>query len=159
MGEQKAKRNALYCDADSFHSAVILRMGFFLCLCFQAERIIPSQVANIQYQTTNNPTPRVSFTYARLGRQATGPDALGTRIFTYSANLQLDSETVVGGGLPPARTNVLTRSYDALGRSSDFTLDTDFIPSPTPTTRWVDSTPYLHPCPDSLRSGCHPGVF
>jgi RHS repeat-associated protein len=61
-------------------------------------------------------TPDVSFTYDRLGRQATVSDAVGTRTFAYrdTLDLQLDTETIdgSGGGL---YSKVITRKYATTG--------------------------------------------
>jgi YD repeat-containing protein len=67
-------------------------------------------------------TPDVSFTYDRLGRQATVTDGNGACSFAYDAQLQLASETRVSTLCHPPSTNVLTRSYDPHGRPSGFSL-------------------------------------
>jgi YD repeat-containing protein len=62
----------------------------------------------------------ITYTYDRLGRQATVTDATGTRSFGYdTASLQLDTET-----LPSAfyGSLVLNRSYDTLGRNAGYSL-------------------------------------
>jgi RHS repeat-associated protein len=65
-------------------------------------------------------TADITYTYDRLGRQETVTDATGSRDFDYdAATLQLDTETLdttFYDGLE------LTRSYDALGRASGYTL-------------------------------------
>ncbi|NBB77844.1 MAG: hypothetical protein GVY36_00095 [Verrucomicrobia bacterium] len=66
-------------------------------------------------------TADITYTYDRLGRQFTVTDATGTRSFDYDdATLQLDTETLdttFYDGLE------LTRSYDALGRSTGYSLN------------------------------------
>ncbi|OGV77727.1 MAG: hypothetical protein A3K18_11815 [Lentisphaerae bacterium RIFOXYA12_64_32] len=65
-------------------------------------------------------TPDVTFTYTRLGQQATVTDVTGTREFAYSATtLDLTSET-----LPTAfyGDRILTRTRDALGRDTGFLI-------------------------------------
>jgi len=56
-------------------------------------------------------TPDVTFTYNRLGRQATVVDAVGTRTFAYNSALQLSTETFSGGIL----TRIITRGYSTSG--------------------------------------------
>lgn len=63
-------------------------------------------------------TPDVSFTFNRLGQQATIMDGQGTRVFSYNDKLQLAAETNLAC--------LLTRNYDSLGRSSGFTLNSDY---------------------------------
>ncbi|MBM4309920.1 MAG: hypothetical protein FJ119_03090, partial [Deltaproteobacteria bacterium] len=66
-------------------------------------------------------TPDVQFAYDRLGRQKTIHDAVGSRTFAYNSSLQLESETMTG-----LISETITRSYDDLGRSSGFSLGTDY---------------------------------
>ncbi len=71
----------------------------------------------------------MSYTYDRAGRQATIADATGTRNFAYSATtLDLESET-----LPSAFYGdvVLTRQYDASGRTAGYELGTAADPDVT----------------------------
>lgn len=76
-------------------------------------------MTNISYSDS---TPEISFTYDRLGRQKTVVDAQGVRTFAYNESLQLASETIVTDDT----TNVITRSYDTLGRSTGFDLGSDY---------------------------------
>jgi len=77
---------------------------------------ITGDMTNIAYSVTN--TPSVSFTFNRLGQQVQIADGTGSRIFTYNDQLQLAAETNVLGQI--------TRSYDSLGRSSGFSVGTDY---------------------------------
>ena len=63
-------------------------------------------------------TPGVAFSFDRLGRQVVITDGTGTRRFVYNDALQLACETNAFG--------VLTRNYDALGRSAGFSLDSAY---------------------------------
>ena len=51
-------------------------------------------------------TPDVSHTYNRMGKQKSVTDAAGSRVFNYSADLQLNSESVSG-----IYNNVMKRDY------------------------------------------------
>ncbi|MDD5679451.1 MAG: hypothetical protein PHW60_15895 [Kiritimatiellae bacterium] len=66
-------------------------------------------------------TPAVSFTYDRLGRQKTAESSVNAHAFAYNG-LLLDTETIVSA----AGTNIIDRSYDSLGRSTGFTLGSDY---------------------------------
>ena len=69
-------------------------------------------------------TPDIMFTYDRLGRQKTIADAVGTRIFSYNDELQLESETIIG-----LYNKVITPSYETngvKGRPIGFTLGSDY---------------------------------
>ena len=75
------------------------------------------QLESIDYSDS---TPDVAFTYDRVGRQLTITDGMGTRTNTYDAETQqLISENLANG-------TALARSYDALGRSSGLSLDSDY---------------------------------
>ena len=66
-------------------------------------------------------TPAVGFTYNRLGQQFTVTDAVGSRTFGYNDKFQLTSETISG-----IYNKVISRSYDALGRSSGMNIGTEY---------------------------------
>ncbi|MFZ4396621.1 MAG: RHS repeat-associated core domain-containing protein, partial [Kiritimatiellia bacterium] len=72
-------------------------------------------MTNISY---SDGTPAVSFTLDRLRRQTTITDGTGTRSFSYNDALQLAAETNPFG--------TLSRQYDSLGRSSGFTVGTNY---------------------------------
>ena len=67
-------------------------------------------------------TPDVTFTVDRLGRQKTASSSVSSHTFAYNAQLQLDTETIVRDSV----INVIDRSFDGLGRSSGFNLDSDY---------------------------------
>ena len=73
------------------------------------------QLMNIDYSDS---TPDVVFTYDRLGRQKTIIDALGTRTNVYNDLALLEEQRPDG--------EVLTRSYDSLGRPSGLSLDNGY---------------------------------
>ncbi|MFC1461218.1 RHS repeat domain-containing protein [Verrucomicrobiota bacterium] len=66
-------------------------------------------------------TPDNTFTYDRMGRQKTASSSVSAHTFAYNG-LLLDTETIARVGI----TNVIDRSYDGLGRSSGFDLDSDY---------------------------------
>ncbi|MFC1461731.1 RHS repeat domain-containing protein, partial [Verrucomicrobiota bacterium] len=66
-------------------------------------------------------TPDIAYTYNRMGQQATVTDVVGTRTFAYISTFQPESETITGGN-----GYVLSRTYDSLGRSSGFALDSGY---------------------------------
>ena len=72
-------------------------------------------MTNILY---SDGTPSVSFTFNRLGQQATITDGTGTRSFTYNDSLQLIAETNAFG--------TITRQYDLLGRNAGFTVGPNY---------------------------------
>ena len=70
-------------------------------------------------------TPDVTFTHDRLGRQLSASSSVSAHIFAYDSDtLSLVSETVINQ--ISSITNVITRSYDNLGRASGFDLDSDY---------------------------------
>jgi len=80
-----------------------------------------SDAGNLSGIDYSDSTPGVSFTYDRLGRQLAASSSVNVHTFAYSG-LQLASETIAGGGV----TNVIDRSYDGYGRSSGFSLGSDY---------------------------------
>ncbi len=69
-------------------------------------------------------TPAIGFTYDRLGRQHTITDALGSRIFAYNTNLQLESESITG-----LMNKTITRAYatdNVVGRPTGFNTGSDY---------------------------------
>jgi hypothetical protein len=62
-------------------------------------------------------TPDVAFNLDRLGRQKTAASSASSHAFVYSG-LLLDTETIIS----TAGTNIIDRSFDALGRPTGFTL-------------------------------------
>ena len=69
----------------------------------------------------------IHFTYDRLGRQETVTDAVSTRTFSYSDNLQLESESITG-----LFSKTLTRNYEAtgvVGRPTGFITDSGYTAS------------------------------
>ncbi|MFO7607499.1 MAG: DUF2235 domain-containing protein [Desulfurivibrionaceae bacterium] len=77
-----------------------------------------AELTDIDYSDT---TVDVSFSYNRLGRQATITDAAGSRTFAYKDTLQLESEAITG-----LYNKTLTRQYDTLGRNSGVTVGTEY---------------------------------
>ena len=75
------------------------------------------QLETIDYSDS---TPDVAFTYDRVGRQLTITDVLGTRTNTYDPSTLVLTEEQLPDG------TTLVRTYDSLGRSSGFTLDSDY---------------------------------
>lgn len=76
------------------------------------------QLANIDY---SDDTPDVSFTYDRLGRQATITDALGTRTNVFDPDtLELVDEQLADG-------RRLARGYDPLGRLARLKTGRDYV--------------------------------
>ncbi|HPD31843.1 MAG TPA: hypothetical protein PLL20_17765, partial [Phycisphaerae bacterium] len=79
-------------------------------------------------------TPDVTFTYTRLGRQATVQDGVGTRTFTYdegvTGKLHLLSEAIAGTGGFYSKT--ITRDYQGTGtgeipgRDAGFHIGTEY---------------------------------
>ncbi len=68
-------------------------------------------------------TPAITYTHNRIGQQVTVEDSQGIRTFAYDpSTLALSAETLVTA----SGTNVITRTQDALGRASGFTLDEDY---------------------------------
>ncbi|MEI6515844.1 MAG: RHS repeat-associated core domain-containing protein [bacterium] len=68
------------------------------------------QMTNISY---SDGTPGATFTFNRLGQQATITDGAGTRTFTYNDALQLQSEIC-------NQQSEIMHQYDALGRPAGF---------------------------------------
>ncbi len=62
-------------------------------------------------------TPDVTFTVDRLGRQKTAASDVSSHAFAYDG-LLLDTESIVRAGV----SNTITRSYDAYGRPTGFTM-------------------------------------
>ena len=78
--------------------------------------------------TYSDATPSVSFTYDRLGRQKVAQTFLSAHHFAYDpATLALSTETVID--LQTGASNVITRTTDALGRSSGLSLGSDYATS------------------------------
>ena len=50
----------------------------------------------------NDSTPDITYTYDRLGRQATVTDGVGSRTFGYDSNTQLLSTETMTGVTPPS---------------------------------------------------------
>jgi len=77
-------------------------------------------IGQLQSVTYSDDTPSVSYTYDRLGRQATVTDAQGTRTNVYdAATLALTEEQLPDG-------TVLTRQQDTYGRASGISLGDDY---------------------------------
>ncbi len=73
------------------------------------------QMTNIDY---SDATPDVTFTFNRLGQQATITDGQGIRSFTYNDAMQLIAETNSMG--------VLQFAFDSQGRSAGFSAGSDY---------------------------------
>jgi len=67
-------------------------------------------------------TPDVSYTIDRQGRQIAAGSSVSAHTFAYNALQQLESETITTAGA----TNLLSRTYDSLGRPAAIALDSDY---------------------------------
>lgn len=78
------------------------------------------QLASVDYSDS---TPDISYTHTRTGRLKTVSDAIGTRVFSYTALDKLGSETLPSGFY--GATTVLARAHDALGRDGGYSFSWD----------------------------------
>jgi len=69
-------------------------------------------------------TPDIGFTYYRTGQKHTVDDAVGTRTFVYTPELQLNTETLTG-----LISRTFTRSYEStgvIGRNTGFSTNSNY---------------------------------
>ncbi len=79
------------------------------------------ELTGIDYSDT---TPDIGFTYNRTGQRSTVTDAVGTRTFAYTPELQPDTESITG-----LISRTLTRSYETTGvpgRNTGFSTDSSY---------------------------------